>query len=226
MVTGASTADAAIILLDARKGVLAQSKRHLLLANLLGIRHIIVAVNKMDAVAYSHSVFESVKADFERFAAPLAMPHLVFIPVSALRGDGVVEHGAHMNWYTGPTLLEVLENTPSDMHSEHQSLRFPVQRVSRDDHGTRGYAGRIAAGQVMTGDEIVVLPSGRRTRVSSITAPDGIRALATAGDSVTLTLADEIDKHSRRRCAGSRRSRCVSMHAMCCGTPRARSRRR
>jgi sulfate adenylyltransferase subunit 1 len=147
----------------------------------------------MDAVDYSHNVFESVKADFERFAAPLAMPHLVFIPVSALRGDSVVEHGAHMSWYAGPTLQAVLENTPADVHTEHQPLRFPVQRVSRDDHGTRGYAGRIAAGQVVMGDEIVVLPSGRRSRVRSITAPDGNRALATAGDSVTLTLADEID---------------------------------
>jgi sulfate adenylyltransferase subunit 1 len=192
MVTGASTADAAIILLDARKGLLAQSKRHTLLANLLGIRHIIVAVNKMDAVEYGQSVFESVKADFERFAAPLAIPHVTFIPVSALRGDSVVEHGTHMAWYTGPTLLHVLENTPSGSQVEHQAFRFPVQRVS---HGTgaRGYAGRIAAGQVATGDEIVALPSGRRTIVRSIAAPDGERAVATAGDTVTMTLADEID---------------------------------
>ena len=192
MVTGASTADAAIILLDARKGLLAQSKRHLLLANLLGIRHIIVAVNKMDAVAYSREVFESVKADFERFAAPLAIAGLVFIPVSALRGDGVVTPSLHMPWYQGPSLLEVLENTPSGTLDEQASFRFPVQRVSRHND-VRGYAGRIAAGQVKTGDEIVVLPAGRRTRIHSIAAPDGQRSSASAGDSVTFTLADEID---------------------------------
>ena len=192
MVTGASTAAAAIILLDAAKGLLAQSKRHLLLANLLGIRNIIVAVNKMDVVDYGRSVFESVKADFERFAAPLAIPRVQFIPLSALRGDMVVERGEHMGWYDGNTLLEVLESTPSGAPAEHQSLRFPVQLVNRAG-SVRGYAGRVAAGTVMTNDEIVVLPSGRRSRIRTIAAPDGLRSSAAAGDSVTLTLADDID---------------------------------
>ena len=192
MVTGASTADAAIILLDAAKGVLTQSRRHLLLANLLGIRNIIVAVNKMDAVGYSRTVFASVKADFEHFAVPLAISNMSFIPMSALRGGMVVERGDSMGWYDGPTLLDVLESTPSGSPPEYQPLRFPVQLVNRAG-SVRGYAGRVAAGTVMTNDEIVVMPSGRRTRIRSITAPDGQRSSATAGDSVTLTLADEID---------------------------------
>ncbi len=192
MVTGASTADAAIILLEAAKGVLTQSKRHLLLANLLGTRHIIVAINKMDAVDYSQAVFASVKAEFERFAAPLTIPDLRFIPLSALRGDMAVERGECLDWYAGPTLLEALETIDTESSSVDHPLRFPVQWVNRAGD-VRGYAGRVAAGALTVGDEIAVLPSTRRTRIRSITAPDGPRSTATAGDSVTLTLIDEID---------------------------------
>lgn len=192
MVTGASTADAAIILLDAAKGVLPQSKRHLLIAHLLGIRDVIVAVNKMDSVDYDQRIFDSVAAAFAGFAEPLAIPGLHFIPVSALRGDMVVERGDRLSWYTGPTLLERLEAIETDALAIHQPFRFAVQWVNRAG-GVRAYAGRIAAGQVLTGDEIVVFPSGRRTRIRSITAADGQRAVAIAGESVTLTLADELD---------------------------------
>jgi sulfate adenylyltransferase subunit 1 len=192
MVTGASTADAAIILLDAAKGVLAQSKRHLLIAHLLGIRDVIVAVNKMDSVDYEQEVFESVTAAFSVFTEPLGIPGLHFIPVSALRGDMVVDRGNRLGWYTGPTLLERLETIETESTAINQPFRFPVQWVNRAG-GARAYAGRVVAGRVTTGDEILVLPSRRRTRVSAITAPDGRRLMAAAGDSATLTLADELD---------------------------------
>ncbi|HTD92031.1 MAG TPA: GTP-binding protein, partial [Burkholderiales bacterium] len=192
MVTGASTADAAIILLDAAKGVLAQSKRHLLIAHLLGIRDIIVAVNKMDSVDYDQRVFESVARDFSSFAEPLAIAGLHFIPVSALRGDMVVDRGERLDWYSGLTLLEHLEAIETAAPAVTTPLRFPVQLVNRDGV-RRAYAGRIASGRVMIGDEIVVLPSRRHTRIRAITAPDGERAIAVTGESVTLTLTDDLD---------------------------------
>ncbi|HTE15237.1 MAG TPA: GTP-binding protein [Burkholderiales bacterium] len=192
MVTGASTADAAIILLDAAKGVLAQSKRHLLIAHLLGIRNIIVAVNKMDSVDYDQRIFDSVKAAFSGFAAPLAIKGLHFIPVCALRGDMIVDRGDRLGWYAGATVLEHLEAIEPEFAAVTLPLRLPVQLVNRGGPA-RGYAGRIAAGKVMIGDELAVLPSGRRTRIRAIFAPDGERALAVAGESVVLTLADELD---------------------------------
>lgn len=192
MVTGASTADAAIVLLDAVRGIRPQSKRHLLLAHLLGIRHVIVAVNKMDAVEYQQHVFDQLATEFRNFAAPLAIPDLRFIPVSALRGDMVVDRSDQLGWYEGPTLLDALEQIDAESTAGNQPLRFPLQWVNRA--GTiRGYAGRIAAGNVSKGEEIILLPSGRRTRVMAITAPDGARISASAGDSVTLTLTDEVD---------------------------------
>jgi sulfate adenylyltransferase subunit 1 len=192
MVTGASNAEAAIILLDAAKGVLPQSKRHLLIAHLLGISNIIVAVNKLDAVDYDARVFESVKAGFVNFAAPLAITGLHFIPVSALWGDMVVHRGERLPWYAGPTLLELLEGIATASSVVSRKLRFPVQWVNRGS-SARGYAGRIAAGQVMIGDNVMVLPSRRQSRIRMITAADGERAIAVAGESVTLTLADELD---------------------------------
>jgi sulfate adenylyltransferase subunit 1 len=191
MVTGASTAGAAVILLDARKGLLPQSKRHLYLAHLLGIREVIVAVNKMDLAGYAAGVFEALRAEFERFAASLNIPNLRFIPMSALRGDMVAERGAQLGWYRGPTLLEALEAVNVVNETAARPLRFPVQYVARGSE--RGYMGRVTSGTLRPGDEVVALPSGRRTRVKGVTMLDQVRHAAAAGDSVTLLLADELD---------------------------------
>jgi sulfate adenylyltransferase subunit 1 len=191
MVTGASTAGAAVILLDARKGLLPQSRRHLYLAHLLGVREVIVAVNKMDLAGYDAGAFEALRAEFEQFAAALAIPQLQFIPMSALRGDMVVERGAQLGWYRGPTLLEALEAVNVVNETAARPLRFPVQYVARA--GERGYMGRIASGTLRPGDAVLALPSGRRTRVKGITVLDQVRSAAAAGDSVTLLLADELD---------------------------------
>jgi len=195
MVTGASTADAAVILIDARKGLLPQSKRHLLIAHLLGIRHVIVAVNKMDLVGYGRGAFEALTSSFAQFAESLAIPDLRFIPVSAMQGDMVVERGDAMPWYEGPSLLEALEDIdPADLVAA-APFRFPVQWVARPDasFGGRGYMGRVAAESVLQGSEVVVLPSGLSSRIRSILVHGGERAFALAGDSVTLTLTDELD---------------------------------
>ena len=191
MVTGASTAGAAVILLDARKGLLPQSRRHLYLAHLLGIPNVIVAVNKLDLVGYAAGVFDSLRAQFEQFAASLAIPDLQFIPMSALRGDMVVERGTQLDWYRGPTLLEALDAVNVVDETAARPLRFPVQYVLRGKE--RGYMGRIASGILRPGDEVVALPSGRRTRVKAITVLNSVRDAAAAGDSVTLLLADELD---------------------------------
>ncbi len=192
MATGASTADAAVVLADARKGLLPQSKRHLYIAHLLGIRHIVVAVNKMDLAGYAREVFDAVRAAFEAFAAPLAIPDLRFVPISALRGDMVVERGTRLGWYDGPTLLELLEALEPAREEIAQPFRFPVQLVQRHN-GARAYLGRVASGAVHAGDEIVALPSGRRSTVAAIRTPGGARNSAIAGDSVALVLAEEID---------------------------------
>ena len=191
MVTGASTAGAAVILIDARKGLLPQSRRHLYLAHLLGIRNVIVAVNKLDLVGYASAIFDALRAEFERFAASLNIPNLRFIPMSALRGDMVVERGTRLGWYQGPTLLEALEAVNLVDETAARPLRFPVQYVLRGKE--RGYMGRIASGILRPGDEVVALPSGRRTRVKAITVLDSVRDAAAAGDSVTLLLADQLD---------------------------------
>jgi sulfate adenylyltransferase subunit 1 len=195
MATGASTAHAAVILVDARKGVLPQTRRHTIIARLLGIRHIVVAVNKMDLVGFDESVFERIRAEVLAFADNLAIPDLRFVPLSALAGDMVVERGAGLGWYRGPTLLETLESIDvlDDDHS--LPLRFPVQLVVRPGAGTdfRGYAGRVEAGTLAPGDEVIVLPAGRRTRVTEIRLLEESRPIAIAGDSVTVTLADDID---------------------------------
>jgi sulfate adenylyltransferase subunit 1 len=191
MVTGASTAGAAVILLDARKGLLPQSKRHLYLAHLLGIREVIVAVNKMDLAGYASGVFETLRTEFEQFAKSLSIPSLQFIPMSALRGDMVVGRGAQLGWYRGPTLLEALEAINVVNETAARPLRFPVQYVARG--GERGYMGRIASGTLRPGAEVVALPSGRRTTVKGITVLDQVHNAGAAGDSVTLLLADELD---------------------------------
>ena len=195
MATGASTADAAVILADATQGLLAQSKRHLLIAHLLGIRSVVIAVNKMDLAGFDGAAFQRVRAAFEAFAAPLAIPDLAFIPVSALRGDMVVERGARMPWYTGPTLLDFLESIEPARTAASLPLRFPVQLVARPGagHGARGYLGRVASGIVLAGQPLVALPSGRHTIIKEIRVEGGARDIACAGDSVTLLLSDELD---------------------------------
>ena len=198
MATGASTASAAIVLIDARKGVLPQSRRHAYITALLGVRHIIVAVNKMDLVDYAETVFTSIREAFTQFFASLAIDgkHLTtlhFIPVSALVGDNVVHPSAAMPWYSGPTLLGLLESLPSSDIAVDQPFRMAVQRVARPNLDFRGFAGQIASGTLHLGDAVQVLPSGRTSRVTRIVTYDGDIPEAFAPQSITLTLADELD---------------------------------
>jgi sulfate adenylyltransferase subunit 1 len=200
MVTGASTADAAIILIDARKGVLTQTRRHTYIAHMLGVRHIIVAVNKMDLVGYDRKTFEHIRADFLGFAGDLGIPDLRFVPMSALKGDMVVERAgaggnAPLGWYEGDTLLSLLEDL--DVIDEADRLPAPGRTTSctgkRAGNDFRGYAGRLESGTLAVGDAVTALPSGRRTTVKEIVSLDRRLPVAVAGDSVTLVLADEID---------------------------------
>jgi bifunctional enzyme CysN/CysC len=193
MVTGASTAELAIILIDARKGVLTQSKRHGFIASLLQIPHILVAVNKMDLVNYSQEVFEQIMAEYTDFASKLAMLNLTFIPLSALVGDNVVHKSERMPWYDGPTVLHHLENVNVGVTRNLLDFRFPVQSVIRPHQDFRGFAGQIASGTIQPGEEIVVLPSGKQSKVKSIVTFGAELEEAFAGDSVIVTLEDEID---------------------------------
>src|SRR5882762_2035038 len=194
MVTGASTADAAVILVDARKGVLPQTRRHTYIAHLLGVRHIVVAVNKMDLVGSDEATFERIRRDFLAFASALGIVDPRCIPISALRGDLVVERGEVMSWYRGPTLLAALEEIDVADEADALPFRFPVQLVVRPGAGDfRGYSGRIESGAVFRGAEVLALPSGRRTVVKDIVCLESSLPVAVAGDSVTLTLADDID---------------------------------
>jgi bifunctional enzyme CysN/CysC len=200
MVTGASTADLALILLDARKGVLEQSRRHALLATLLGIPHLVVCINKMDLVGWSQERFEEIKADFRSFAMRLDVHDLSFIPISALHGDNVVERSANMGWYEGTSLLHHLEEVHIASDRNLIDARFPVQYVLRpqeqinhDLHDYRGYAGTIAGGVFKPGDEVVVLPSGLTTAIVAIDSADGPLAEAFAPMAVTVRLADDVD---------------------------------
>lgn len=198
MVTGASTANLAIILIDARKGVIEQSKRHAFIANLLRIQHLVVAVNKMDLVDYSEEVYNQITQDFRDFASRLDnIVEITNIPISALNGDNVVDKSELMPWYQGATLLYHLEHVYVGGEENHVDARFPVQWVIRpmsdEWHDFRGYAGRIAGGVFKPGDEVTVLPSGFTTRVKAIHSPDGELSEAFAPQSVCLTLADEID---------------------------------
>ena len=193
MVTGASTAELAVVLIDARRGVLTQSKRHAFIASLLGIPHLIVAVNKMDLVDYSEEVYDRVRSDFARFARKLTLKDITYLPISALHGDNVVSWSRRMPWYRGGALLHRLETVSLGGRRNQIDFRFPVQHVVRPDERFRGYAGSVASGRVAPGDEIVVLPSGQRTRVRAIHAPNGRMAAARPGDAVVLTTDDEID---------------------------------
>ena len=197
MVTGASTADLSIVLVDARAGVVEQSKRHAYIASLLRIPHLVVAVNKMDLVDFDEAVFDRVRADFADFASELGFTEITFIPVSALDGDNVVDRSERTSWYGGPSLLEHLETVEVASDRNLEELRLPVQWVIRPQSAEhpdyRGYAGRLASGLLSPGDEVVVLPSGRRTRVEAVDGPDGELEQAYAPMSVTVRLEDELD---------------------------------
>ncbi len=200
MVTAASTADLAIILVDARRGVLPQTKRHAKLAHLMGIEHLVVAVNKMDLVGYDEATFRNIEADYLHFATRAGIGDVRFVPMSAVNGDMVVERGDRLGWYDGPTLLEILETAPA-AHADHaEPFRFPVQYVCRPRQSTdpqlhdyRGYMGRIESGKIAVGDEVIILPAGRSTRIESIHLGCQLFERAIAGQSVTLLLEDDID---------------------------------
>ncbi len=193
MATGASNAQLAIILIDARKGVLVQTRRHSFICSLLGIRHIVLAVNKIDLVAYKKECFDRIVGDYLTFAAGLGFTSIVPIPISARHGDNVVDRSAHARWYHGPCLLEHLESIDIQSEIASQAFRFPVQWVNRPNPDFRGYAGSVASGRISAGDEIVVAASGRTTRIKRIVTPDGDLPAAEAGDAITITLEDEID---------------------------------
>lgn len=194
MVTGASTADLAVLLVDARKGVLTQTRRHSYLAQLLGIRHFVLAVTKMDLVDFDQTGFDAITADYRVFADQIGIKDWTAIPVSGLGGDNIGEKSTRMGWYAGPTLLEQLDSVPIDATSDAtKPFRLPVQWVNRPDQSFRGFAGQIAAGSVKPGDEVRVLPSGRQTRVARIVTRDEDLHEGIAGQSITLTFEDEVD---------------------------------
>ena len=193
MATGASTADVAIILIDARNGVQQQSRRHAYIASLLGIPHLVVCINKMDAVDYNHEVFDAIWDEFHSFSSPLGFTSVIPLPVSALCGDNVVERSSNMAWFEGSSLLELLETLPVGVGLHDAPLRFPVQYVIRPNQNYRGYAGQVASGVVRPGDTIQVLPSGTTSRVASIDLYEGSVDEAFAPMSVSLTLEDELD---------------------------------
>ncbi len=197
MVTAASTADMAIILVDARKGILTQTRRHSYIAHLVGIPHLLVAVNKMDLADYRQEVFESICQDYRQFAKTLGISDVHFIPLSALAGDMVVERGEQLSWYKGPTLLDFLEQAAPAHSLVHEPFRFPVQYVCRprtpEHHDFRGYMGRVESGDIQIGDEVEVLPSGLKTRIKEIRLLDEALAIAHSERSVTLLLEDDLD---------------------------------
>ncbi|MCC6073880.1 sulfate adenylyltransferase subunit CysN [Pseudomonas sp. GCM10022188] len=194
MVTGASTADLAVILIDARQGLLAQTRRHSFLVSLLGIRQVVVAVNKMDLMDYSESVFRDIEAEYRAFAAKLGLTDIRCIPLSALKGDNLLERSEAMPWYQGPSLLQHLESAPlDDGRASRAPFRLPVQWVNRPNLDFRGFAGNVAAGSLRVGESIRVLPSGKQSRVAGILGMAGEQQEALCGQAVTLTLEDEID---------------------------------
>jgi bifunctional enzyme CysN/CysC len=203
MVTGASTADVAVLLVDARHGVVEQTRRHSVLVSLLGIPHLVICVNKMDLVGWGRPFFDAIRDELTEFTTGLDVEDVTFIPIAALPGDNVVEPSANMPWYEGPTLLHHLEHVDFDRHGangshdSHDEVRFPVQYVIRpqrsDFHDYRGYAGTVAGGTLRRGDEIVVLPSGLTSTIASIDTPDGPVDEASASMAVTVRLADDLD---------------------------------
>lgn len=193
MITGGSTANLAIILVDARTGVITQTRRHTYLVSLLGIRHVVLAVNKMDLVDFNKEVFDKIVADYMSFVAPLAIDDVTCIPLSALDGDNVVEKSDRTPWYEGPALLDFLENVPIDKDRNYDDFRYPVQFVLRPNLDFRGFCGKVASGVVRKGDAVMALPSGKTSKVKSIVTYEGEIEEAFPPMSVTLTLEDEID---------------------------------
>ncbi|PSJ61405.1 sulfate adenylyltransferase subunit CysN [Pseudaminobacter soli (ex Li et al. 2025)] len=193
MATGASTADLAIVLIDARQGVLRQTRRHSIIASLLGIRHIVLAVNKIDLVGFDHAVFERIVADYAAFSKGLGFASVVAIPMSARYGDNVMRKSEKTGWYAGPTLIEHLETVDAEQDAGEKTFRFPVQYVNRPNLDFRGFAGTIASGSIAEGDEVVVAKSGKATRVKRIVAHGGDLQQAVEGQAVTLVLEDEVE---------------------------------
>jgi sulfate adenylyltransferase large subunit len=193
MATGASTADLAVLLVDARKGILPQTQRHSVIMSILGVRHVVVAVNKMDLVGYSAEIFHKIEQDFRAFAEHLRFLSVVVIPLVAKDGDNLVQPSAKMGWYDGATLLSYLESVAINDASRIAPFRYPVQWVNRPSHDFRGFSGFISGGNVQPGDIVRILPSGRNTRIARIVTADGDLDSAVAGQSVTLTLTEEID---------------------------------
>ncbi|MDO8322277.1 MAG: sulfate adenylyltransferase subunit CysN [Phenylobacterium sp.] len=193
MVTGASTADAAVILIDARRGVLTQTRRHSYLVSLLGIRHVILAINKMDLVGWSQDTYDTILAEYRAFAAQIGITDFTAIPMSALKGDNITEHSDAAPWYDGPPLMALLESLPVEDDLQSRPFRMPVQWVNRPNLDFRGFSGLISTGVIKPGDRIKALPSGRESNVERIVTFNGDLPQAVAGQSVTLTLTDEID---------------------------------
>ncbi|HEF8771710.1 TPA: sulfate adenylyltransferase subunit CysN [Providencia stuartii] len=194
MATGASTCSLSILLIDARKGVQEQTRRHSFISTLLGIRHLIVAVNKMDLVEYSEAVFEKIKQDYQKFATELPVDLKIwFVPISALDGDNIVNESSQLPWYQGETLLQILETVQVQPKASEQALRFPIQYVNRPNLDFRGYSGNLSSGIVKVGQSVKVLPSGQISKVKEIVTFDGIQDFAIPGEAITLVLEDEID---------------------------------
>ncbi|MDN5781055.1 MAG: sulfate adenylyltransferase subunit CysN, partial [Luteimonas sp.] len=193
MATGASTADLAVVLVDARKGLLTQTRRHSYIVSLLGIRHVVLAVNKMDLVDYRQDIFDDIVSGYRELATQLGIPHVTCIPLSALKGDNMLGRSAATPRYEGEALLQHLETVQVEHNDRATGFRMPVQWVCRPDHTFRGFAGTVVAGELAPGDAVAVLPSGQRSQVARIVTADGDLTRAAAGQAVTLTLADEID---------------------------------
>ncbi|MBL8267188.1 sulfate adenylyltransferase subunit CysN [Steroidobacter sp.] len=193
MVTGASTADVAVILIDARKGVLTQTRRHSYIVSLIGIKHVVLAINKMDLVGYSQQIFDTIVAEYREFAAQIGLDNITPVPLSALRGDNMLERSSATPWYEGPTLMSYLENVAIEDDLQQRPFRLPVQWVNRPNQDFRGFAGTIASGIIRKGDAIRALPSGRTSKIARIVTQDGDLEQAVAGQSITLTLTDEVD---------------------------------
>ncbi|MEF1284795.1 sulfate adenylyltransferase subunit CysN [Vibrio sp. M250220] len=193
MVTGASTCDLAIVMVDARRGIQTQTRRHSYICSLLGIKHIIVAINKMDLMEYSQEVYQQIKADYREMAKNFNIDDIRFVPISALKGDNVVTPSEKMDWYPGATLMKLLETVKVDKDKNLEHMRFPVQYVNRPNLDFRGFCGTLASGQVQVGDNVTALPSGKTSKVKSVYTHDGELETAQPGQAITITLEDEID---------------------------------
>ncbi len=193
MVTGASTCDLAIVMVDARRGIQTQTRRHSYICSLLGIKHIIVAINKMDLMDYSQHVYQQIKADYREMAKGFDIDDIRFVPISALKGDNVVTPSEKMDWYPGATLMKLLETVKVDKDKDIEHMRFPVQYVNRPNLNFRGFCGTLSSGLIQVGDDVTALPSGKKSKIKSIYTFDGELQAAQSGLAITVTLEDEID---------------------------------